>query len=38
MIVYLESAKSTFKAFDPAGTGRISLDFQQFLYAGAHLR
>ena len=38
MCVFLTCANNTFRAFDPAGTGRISADFNQFLYAACACR
>ncbi|KXZ55898.1 hypothetical protein GPECTOR_2g1449 [Gonium pectorale] len=33
LIIFLRSSATTFKAFDPAATGVVHLNFQQFLYA-----
>eukprot|EP00803_Ostreobium_quekettii_P002857 evm.model.scf_168.9 EVM.evm.TU.scf_168.9 scf_168:64105-67522(+) len=35
--LFLKSAAATFAAFDPNKTGRITLDFNQFLYAAANV-
>jgi len=36
--VFLEECRATFAAFDPDRTGTITLDLQQFMFAGANLR
>lgn len=36
--VFLESCTATFRAFDPQGSGRVSMDMQQFIYAASHTR
>ena len=38
MTLFLRSAVNTFKAFDPQGSGRVSMDFSQFIYAASHCR
>jgi len=35
MSIFLQSCSRTFKAFDPQGTGQISLDYNQFVFAAA---
>eukprot|EP00899_Mesostigma_viride_P019619 jgi/Mesvir1/27659/Mv07382-RA.1 len=35
--LFLSSASKTFSAFDPQRTGKVTLDFNQFLYAGSQL-
>ncbi|CAD7701160.1 unnamed protein product [Ostreobium quekettii] len=35
--LFLKSVTATWAAFDPEKTGRISLDFNQFLYAAANV-
>ena len=35
--LFLKSVTATFAAFDPNKTGRITLDFNQFLYAAANV-
>ena len=34
MSAFLQSAANTFRAFDAQQTGRVSLDFNQFLVGG----
>ncbi len=36
MTLFLRSTATTFKAFDPAGTGLVHLNFGQFLYAAVN--
>eukprot|EP01024_Parvocaulis_polyphysoides_P012778 TRINITY_DN1475_c0_g1_i1.p1 TRINITY_DN1475_c0_g1~~TRINITY_DN1475_c0_g1_i1.p1 ORF type:complete len:197 (-),score=5.42 TRINITY_DN1475_c0_g1_i1:371-877(-) len=36
MTLFLQSCTAVFTAFDPQKTGRISLDFNQFIYAAAN--
>lgn len=36
--VFIEAARATFRAFDRQGSGTVTLDLQQFIYAGANLR
>jgi hypothetical protein len=36
--IFLQSAKNLFTAFDTTRQGRISLDFNQFIYCAANLR
>lgn len=38
LCLLLLSAKQIFSAFDPQHSGRISLDFSQFVYAAAQTR
>ncbi|GAB4818296.1 hypothetical protein N2152v2_005342 [Parachlorella kessleri] len=38
MSVFLTSAGNVFRAFDAAKAGRVTLDFNQFLYAAANCR
>lgn len=38
MTLFLRSAVNTFKAFDPQGSGRVNMDFSQFIYAASHCR
>ena len=38
MSIFLQSTIKTFKAFDPQSTGRITLDFNQFVFAVAATR
>jgi len=38
MTLFLKSAAATFSAFDPHSEGRISLDFNQFVYACSNMR
>lgn len=38
MTLFLKSAAATFSAFDPQSEGRISLDFNQFVYACSNMR
>lgn len=38
MSCFLQCAANTFRAFDSQGGGRITLDFNQFLYAAANCR
>lgn len=38
MTLFLRSAANAFQAFDPQRTGRVSLDFSQFIYANANCR
>lgn len=38
MTVFLQSCSLTFSAFDAARTGRVSLDFSQFVYAASNTR
>lgn len=33
LTLFLRSATSTFKAFDPSNTGSVTLSYSQFLYA-----
>lgn len=37
MCLFLQSCVRTFTAFDPQRTGRVTLDFGQFVYAAAHI-
>ena len=36
--VFIESCRATFRAFDKRAVGTVTMDFQQFVYAGANLR
>ena len=36
--LFLRSAAQTFRAFDNSGSGRVNLDFNQFVYATANCR
>ncbi|XP_024520413.1 sorcin [Selaginella moellendorffii] len=36
--IYLQSARNLFDAFDTTRQGRITLDFNQFVYCGGNLR
>lgn len=36
MTVFLQSATATFQAFDPQRQGRITLDYNQFVYAASN--
>ncbi|GMH33023.1 hypothetical protein BSKO_00857 [Bryopsis sp. KO-2023] len=38
MTLFLKSAAATFSAFDPHQTGRVTLDFSQFIYASSNIR
>ncbi|KAJ7558073.1 hypothetical protein O6H91_04G024000 [Diphasiastrum complanatum] len=38
MCIFLQSAKNLFGAFDTSKEGRVSLDFNQFVYCSANLR
>ena len=38
MTLFLKSAAAAFSAFDPRKEGRISLDFNQFVYACSNIR
>lgn len=38
MTLFLRSATATFQAFDQQRTGRINLDYNQFIYACANTR
>eukprot|EP00250_Pteridium_aquilinum_P005143 c15282_g1_i1 orf=654-1163(-) len=38
LCIFLQSARNLFGAFDTRREGRISLDFNQFVYCGANLR
>jgi len=38
MTLFLKSAAATFSAFDPQDRKRISLDFNQFVYACSNMR
>ncbi|KAL6765832.1 hypothetical protein V8C86DRAFT_2450115, partial [Haematococcus lacustris] len=37
MCLFLQSCARTFTAFDPNKTGRVTLDFGQFVYASSHI-
>eukprot|EP01024_Parvocaulis_polyphysoides_P036599 TRINITY_DN32547_c1_g1_i4.p1 TRINITY_DN32547_c1_g1~~TRINITY_DN32547_c1_g1_i4.p1 ORF type:complete len:218 (+),score=0.69 TRINITY_DN32547_c1_g1_i4:2-655(+) len=36
MTLFLQSCSDVFNAFDPQRTGRVSMDFNQFIYAASH--
>ena len=38
MTLFLKSCAATFAAFDTQNTGRIQLDFNQFIYACGNVR
>ncbi|PRW57843.1 sorcin-like [Chlorella sorokiniana] len=38
LCLFLKSCQNIFRAFDPQGTGRISLDVSQFVYCAAHTK
>jgi len=38
LCIFLQSAKNLFNAFDTSKQGRISLDYNQFIYCAANLR
>lgn len=38
MCLFLLSCKNIFRAFDPSGSGKISLDYSQFVYCAANTR
>ena len=38
MTLFLRSAVNVFKAFDSQGSGRVNMDFSQFIYAASHCR
>jgi Ca2+-binding EF-hand superfamily protein len=38
MTIFLRQSATMFQAFDQQRSGRISLDFNQFIYAAAHCR